>query len=74
MMRCEHCSHECTVIDFVTLRNLCEHLCLDALAKKHHPFQDSATIPRSSGRNFHDLFSTAVEFAGVSGELQPLGQ
>jgi len=34
MMRCETCSHECTVVDFMTLRNVCEHLYLDSLAKK----------------------------------------
>ncbi len=34
MMRCETCCHECSVVDFVSLRNLCEHLYLDSLAKK----------------------------------------
>ena len=72
MMRCENCSHECTVLDFVTLRNLCEHLYLDALAQKQHLFSDSATIPMYRGREYHDLFSREVEFSGVRGELQPL--
>jgi len=38
MLRCEYCSHECTVVDFVTLRNVCEHFYLDSLAKKHNPY------------------------------------
>ncbi len=57
MMRCETCSHECTVVDFLTLRNVCEHLYLDSLAKKHNPFFPSGTIPLFSGRNDQDFFS-----------------
>ncbi len=34
MIRCETCLHECTMLDFVTLRNLCEHLYLDSLAER----------------------------------------
>ena len=34
MIRCETCRHECSQLDFVTLRNLCEHLYLDSLAEK----------------------------------------
>lgn len=34
MMRCEMCSHEFTAFDFVSLRNLCEHVYLDSLAQK----------------------------------------
>ena len=52
MMRCENCSHECTVVDFVTLRNLCEHLYLDALAQKPNPLCASNNIPIDSRRNF----------------------
>ncbi len=37
-MTCENCSHECSLVDFSTLRNLCEHLYLDALAKKRQRF------------------------------------
>jgi hypothetical protein len=37
MMRCEICSHEYTRIDFVALRNLCEHVYLDSLAQKGSP-------------------------------------
>ncbi len=33
-MTCENCSHECSFVDFSTLRNLCEHLYLDSLAQK----------------------------------------
>ena len=36
-MVCEECAHECTMSDFLVLRNLCEHLYLDALAKKSIP-------------------------------------
>jgi hypothetical protein len=34
MMRCDTCSHEYTTVDFITLRNLCEHIYLDSLAQK----------------------------------------
>lgn len=34
MMRCEMCSHEFTAFDFISLRNLCEHVYLDSLAQK----------------------------------------
>ena len=34
-MVCGECGHECTRSDFFALRNLCEHLYLDALAKKY---------------------------------------
>ena len=37
MMRCKTCYHEYTAFDFVTLRNLCEHLYLDSLAQKQNP-------------------------------------
>jgi hypothetical protein len=37
MMRCETCCHEYTAFDFVTLRNLCEHVYLDSLAQKRNP-------------------------------------
>ena len=34
MVKCQTCGYECTLIDFVTLSNVCEHLYLDSLAKK----------------------------------------
>jgi hypothetical protein len=55
MMRCENCSHECTVVDFVTLRNLCEHLYLDSLARKHHPYWFSPALAEHSGRDVLDV-------------------
>jgi hypothetical protein len=49
MMRCETCCQEYTAFDFVTLRNLCEHLYLDSLAqKRNHSF------PRPA-KPFHGL-------------------
>ena len=68
MMRCENCSHECTVVDFGTLRNLCEHLYLDALAKKSNPFLASTNIPINSGRNFHGLLPSAREWSSARKE------
>lgn len=44
-MNCEYCFHKCTLVDFATLRNLCEHLYLDALAKKRNSFLASTTLP-----------------------------
>ena len=46
------------MVDFVTLRNLCEHLYLDALATKPNPFEASGNIPINSGRNFQSPLST----------------
>jgi hypothetical protein len=43
MMRCKTCYQEYTAIDFVALRNLCEHVYLDSLAQKGDP-----SLPRSS--------------------------
>ena len=57
MMRCDTCSHECTVVDFMTLRNVCEHLYLDSLAQKQDRFLASATIHMYSKRDDQDFFS-----------------
>jgi len=72
MMRCENCSHECTVVDFGTLRNLCEHLYLDALAKKPNPLRVSNNIPINSGRNFQGLLPSAMEWSSAREELLAL--
>lgn len=49
MMRCDTCFHEYTAFDFVTLRNLCEHVYLDSLAQKRtHSFS-------SPDKPFHGL-------------------
>ena len=71
-MRCENCSHECTVVDFGTLRNLCEHLYLDALARKPNPFRASSNIPVHSGRNFPSLLPSAMERPSTREELVAL--
>ena len=34
MMKCKTCYQEYSALDFVTLRNLCEHVYLDSLAQK----------------------------------------
>jgi hypothetical protein len=68
MMRCDTCSHECTVVDFVTLRNLCEHLYLDALAKKPNPFVASTNIHINSGRNFQSLLPSAIQWSSACEE------
>ena len=57
MMRCDTCSHECTVVDFMTLRNVCEHLYLDSLAKKQALFLASATMPMYCRKDEEDFFS-----------------
>jgi hypothetical protein len=49
MMRCETCCQEYTAFDFVTLRNLCEHLYLDSLAQKRNP-----SLPKPA-KPFHSL-------------------
>jgi len=55
MLRCEYCSHECTVVDFVTLRNLCEHLYLDSIAQKSQGFWPSNTVSIYGGKAFQPL-------------------
>jgi hypothetical protein len=72
MMRCENCSHECTVVDFGTLRNLCEHLYLDALAKKPNPFRVSNDFPLNSESNFQSLLPSAMEGPSAREELLAL--
>ena len=72
MMRCENCSHECTVVDFATLRSLCEHLYLDALAKKPNSFQALNNIPLASGRNFQSLEPDSMEWSSAREELLAL--
>ena len=72
MMMCQNCSHECTVVDFVTLRNLCEHLYLDALAQKPNSFQASNNIPLASGRNFQSLEPDSMEWSSAREELLAL--
>ncbi len=75
MMRCENCSHECTVVDFGTLRNLCEHLYLDALAQKPNSFLASNNIPINRGRNFQrKSVAPAMEWPSVRDELLALEQ
>jgi hypothetical protein len=49
MMRCQTCCHEYTPFDFLTLRNLCEHVYLDSLAQKQKP-----ASPRSD-QSLHSL-------------------
>jgi len=72
MMRCEYCSHECTVVDFVTFRNLCEHLYLDALAKKPNLLRAPNDIPIKSERNFQRLLPSAMEGPSAREELLAL--
>jgi len=72
MMRCENCSHECTLVDFAAFRNLCEHLYLDALAKKPNPLRTSNDIPINSRRKFQSRFSSAMEGPSAREELLAL--
>lgn len=76
MLRCEYCSHECTVVDFVTLRNVCEHLYLDSVAKKAQPFKPTPTVSISmySGKGFKTLLHRGVKPHAECDELFPLGQ
>lgn len=74
MMRCETCSHECTVVDFVTLRNVCEHFYLDSLVQKQNPFLGSSPISRYSGRDDQRLLPRSIKAAGTRDELLPLKQ
>ncbi len=51
-MRCEICCHESTVYDLVSLRNLCEHLYLDALVRKR-----DLTHQNSKKKQSHEVYS-----------------
>ena len=72
MMRCEICAHECTVGDFVTLRNVCEHLYIDSLAKKYHPFSTTASGSMYRENMFHDFWPETNGRSTVGAELLPL--
>ncbi len=72
MMRCETCSHECTIVDFVTFRNVCEHLYLDSLAKKSNPFMGSTSRSMYCGNGFQGYRLNTVESRPVGPELMPL--
>jgi len=74
MMKCETCSHEYTVIDFVTLRNLCEHLYLDSLAQKPNPCLAPETYPIYRGKAFQSLLPKAIKYPEKRGALLPLEQ
>ena len=67
MMRCENCSHECTVVDFVALRNLCEHLYLDSLAKQGNSILVSGSNPAYSGATSKNLEKSFIESAPSRG-------
>lgn len=47
MMKCETCCQEYTQFDFVSLRNLCEHVYLDSLAQKQNPSYSNSDKPVS---------------------------
>jgi len=57
MIRCETCSHECSMVDFVHLRNVCEHLYLDSLAKSRPSFVTFASNSLLSKRAAQDLLA-----------------
>ncbi len=52
-MKCNTCSHECTMVDFSTLRNLCEHLYLDSLARKQRLPLMSREFPFLESEDVH---------------------
>ncbi len=72
MMRCETCAHECTVVDFVTLRNVCDHLYLDSLAKRNHPFSVTASGSMYRENMWHDDWPKTNGSPTVGVELLPL--
>ena len=73
MMRCETCSHECTMFDFVALRNLCEHFYLDSLAQKQNQFLGSSTISGYAGRDDQRLLPRSIKAADTRDARLPLG-
>jgi hypothetical protein len=54
MMMCKTCCQEYSAFDFVTLRNLCEHVYLDSLAQKlNHSVPES--VKSSHGLTISDF-------------------
>jgi hypothetical protein len=45
-MVCKICFHESTVTDFVSLRNLCEHLYLDAMVRRQETVLKTASLKK----------------------------
>ncbi len=43
-MICEECQHFCAESDFWALRNLCDHLYLDALAKRESSLEEEKKL------------------------------
>ena len=74
MTRYETCSHECTMVDFVTLRNLCDHFYLDSLAQKQNLLLGSSTRSRYSGRDDERALSRSMKNSTSREELLPLKQ
>lgn len=74
MMRCETCSQEYTAFDFVSLRNLCEHLYLDSLAQKRNPSLPGSARPFHSLKISQPVRPREVESSESLGELVPLEQ
>lgn len=71
MMRCLTCFQDFTVADFVSLRNLCEHVYLDSLAKKQNPRSPLLSDPARSLHHF--TLSQSIGF-GEAESPEPLDE
>ena len=72
MMRCKMCFHEFTAFDFVTLRNLCEHVYLDSLVQKQNPALPGPGKPSPDLTVFQPVPPWEVKHSESTGELVSL--
>lgn len=72
MMKCEACCQEYTAFDFVTLRNLCEHVYLDSLAQKRNPSIPGPVKPFHSLTTSHPVRLWDAKRTELFGELVSL--
>ena len=73
-MKCETCYQEYTAFDFVTLRNLCEHVYLDSLAEKRNPSFSMPAKPFHSLSNAILVRPQEVKHTELLGDLVSLEQ
>jgi hypothetical protein len=65
MKRCVNCCQEYTAVDFVALRNLCEHVYLDSLAQKWNPSLSRSSEPFPSLRTLPPVRESLDDLVAV---------
>jgi hypothetical protein len=65
MKRCVNCCQEYSAVDFVALRNLCEHVYLDSLAQKWNPSLSRSSEPFPSLRTLPQVRESLDDLVAV---------